>query len=534
MQVIHYRQAATEAEFEAIHRLNHQVFASEIPQHAPQPDGRLVDRFHETNTYFIALCDNQLAGMVAVHSGPLFSVARRLPNPEILCRLQFPLEVRLLAIDPAYRQRTVLNGLFVQILNYARQQGCSDLLISGIAQRVSMYRRLGFEPLGPAVEEAGTAFIPMRLPLHAPSRRFLRRSQLHARHFQRIHAISLLPGPVQIGPEACAALAREPFNHRTPAAIDLYESLRTRLSALVPDSACAIVPGSGTFANDLVAANLRLLYGSRPGLVLANGEFGERLLAHASAAGLDFRAQVRSWAQPWDIEAVEDELRCGAAWIWCVHLETSTGMLNPLDQLCRLAMRRNVAVAADCVSSLGDLAIPDGLTLASSVSGKALGSFTGLALLFASAAAQRKLVANRLPTCFDLARALHTPGPVSTLSMPLVQALSAALDADPPTPARYAERHQLGLFVRDQLRQLDLRPLVDEAHAAPSVTTFAVPSADLITHALAAGFRLAADSPYLQRKRWAQCVTMGQLCREQLQPLFDSLRNWKSQHDRRL
>ena len=42
--------ATEDWEFDQIHRLNHQTFAEEIPQHTAQPSGRLVDRFHDENT----------------------------------------------------------------------------------------------------------------------------------------------------------------------------------------------------------------------------------------------------------------------------------------------------------------------------------------------------------------------------------------------------------------------------------------------------------------------------------------------------
>ena len=60
-------KVATEPwEFEQIHHLNHQTFAEEIPQHAADPLGRLVDRFHDQNTYMIALAGRELMGMLAI------------------------------------------------------------------------------------------------------------------------------------------------------------------------------------------------------------------------------------------------------------------------------------------------------------------------------------------------------------------------------------------------------------------------------------------------------------------------------------
>ena len=47
-----------------------------------------------------------------------------------------------------------------------------------------------------------------------------------------------------------------------------------------------IMLGTGTLANDAIALQLRSLKGK--GLVLTNGEFGNRLVGHASRAELRF------------------------------------------------------------------------------------------------------------------------------------------------------------------------------------------------------------------------------------------------------
>jgi predicted N-acetyltransferase YhbS len=172
LQVGHYlfKRADANHEFEQIHRLNYRTFVEEIPQHAPSDTGRLVDKFHHKNTYFIVVRDEQVVGMVSVHGQTPFSVAGRRPDPEILerpgCR---PLEVRLLAIEPQERSGNVLIGLLWMALEHARNGGFTDVYISGVADRVEMYRRIGFEPLGPAVSDGTASFVPMKVsfPLEA-------------------------------------------------------------------------------------------------------------------------------------------------------------------------------------------------------------------------------------------------------------------------------------------------------------------------------------------------------------------------------
>ena len=98
-----FREPRSTAELEALYRLNHRVFAEEIPQHGPS-GGRLVDKFDHKNRYFVALRDGRLVGMLAAHDEPPFSAADKLKEPAALEAVRDScLEVRLLAVEPSLR-----------------------------------------------------------------------------------------------------------------------------------------------------------------------------------------------------------------------------------------------------------------------------------------------------------------------------------------------------------------------------------------------------------------------------------------------
>jgi len=528
MSGIEFKQAQTEDEFEAIHRLNHRIFAEEIGQHGRRADGRLVDKFHGQNAYFVARQDGELVGMVSVHAGPEFSIASRLQDVDVLRALRTPLEVRLLAILPEYREGAVVAGLFSQVNEYARRNGYSDLLISGIVEREGMYRKLGFRPMGPPVACGEAAFMPMRLSVDAPPDEFRRREQMYMARWQRRHTLSLLPGPVEIAEPVARAFHARPVSHRSSAFLEMYGDTRLRLSELMGGLECVILSGSGTLANDTVGANLRAAFGEEPGLVLSNGEFGERLIRHAARTGLKARELRFGWGEPWDFVAIEAALDARVRWMWAVHLETSTGVLNGLPRLLALAEQRGVAVAADCVSSMGAAdahSVGDARCfLASGVSGKALGSYAGLAFVFVSADAMERLEGSALPATFDVMEAVKTPGPVTTVSSPLVSATHEALllkyNGGAGFRARVAEYEALGRWTRERMREIGLALLAREEHAAPVVTTFALPSGDFVRRCARAGFRIAHQSEYLERRGWGQIATMGDVNRNRLEPLF--------------
>ncbi|HTQ79121.1 MAG TPA: hypothetical protein VMM92_03935, partial [Thermoanaerobaculia bacterium] len=79
-----FKRADADHELEAVHRLNYRTFVQEIPQHPDSGDGRLVDKFHGRNVYFVALRDDQVVGMISANDRPPFSVAERLADPTIL------------------------------------------------------------------------------------------------------------------------------------------------------------------------------------------------------------------------------------------------------------------------------------------------------------------------------------------------------------------------------------------------------------------------------------------------------------------
>lgn len=528
MTDIQFKQAESSEEIEQIHRLNHRIFAEEIGQHATTPDGLLIDKFHARNRYFIATRQGQLIGMVSVHDGPDFSIASRLADKSILARLRAPLEVRLLALLPEFRNRSLLAGLFWQVFHFARASHYSDMLISGIVERLPMYAKMGFRPIGPPVADGAAVFVPMRLSLEAPPDRVKAKSHLYESRWNRSHSISLLPGPVAIADPVIRAFHRPPVSHRSSSFIAQFEEARLRLSDLMGGMASVILGGSGTLANDAVAASLRAAFDHAPGLVLANGEFGERLIRQAHCAGLNCTSLRWPWGSPWNFAQIEERLHARPAWVWAVHLETSTGVLNDLPRLSRLAADAGIPVAADCVSSLGAVDISGSrLFLATGVSGKAIGSFAGLSFVFASAQALDCLHGKPLCPTFDITEAVRAQGPTSTISSPLLLALSEALrqnfSAASACQARFAHHSELGRWVRRRIRAAGLDVLAAEETAAPTIATFPLPSRTFARQCLLAGFQIAHESEYLRSRQWAQIATMGNLDRRTLLPFFEAL-----------
>ena len=153
-------------EFEAIHRLNYRTFVEEIPQHAANPEGRLVDRFHEQNVYLVCVDGPEVVGMLALRTDRPFSLDLKLPNlDELLPPGRRIGEVRLLAVDPSRRHSKILPGLFRLVEREALGRGLTMLIVSATTRQGRLYERLGFVPFGPQVGNEQARFQPMCLTL---------------------------------------------------------------------------------------------------------------------------------------------------------------------------------------------------------------------------------------------------------------------------------------------------------------------------------------------------------------------------------
>ena len=148
-----FKRAETDAELEQVHRLNDETFVREVAQYADSGTGRLVDKFHDKNTYLIAMLGDELVGMVVVHDRPPFSVADRLPDPSVLNGLDGrPMEVRLLAVRPGHRRGPVFSGLLWALREHARRLGHTRLPhLRVLEERASRSTRSSASaPSGPA------------------------------------------------------------------------------------------------------------------------------------------------------------------------------------------------------------------------------------------------------------------------------------------------------------------------------------------------------------------------------------------------
>ena len=514
-----YRYTVAAPEHAAqIHALNHATFAGEIPQHAPTADGALVDRFHADNTYLVALDGATVAGMLALRTARPFSLDGKLPDLDAHLPPERPVvEIRLLAVRPERRHGRAFFGLMAYAARWMVHAGYRAAIISGTPRQMGLYERMGFRPFGPRVGHDGAWYQPMLTTLDDTVRTLPALLPDVPED-----ALSLLPGPVALHPAVAAAMATPPVSHRGDAFAALHARVVAGLAARLGLPRVALMLGPGTLANDTVAAHLAA-WGA-PGLVLSNGAFGERLADHARRHGLAHDVLRAPWGDQLPFAEVAERLRAlpRPAWLWAVHGETSTGVLNDVPRLAALAADAGARLCIDAVSTVG--AVPtdfSGAMMASGVSGKALGSTAGLAFV---AYGTLPPATRPIPASLCLAAVAAADGIPSTSSSPLLAALDAALArAD---GARMARLQRQGLDVRRALRDRGFTLLAPDDALLPTVQTVVLASPE---EAEAVGARLAAlgilvsyQSAYLRARGWLQLCTMGEQTDAQVGAALDA------------
>jgi len=506
--------ATLDEEFEQIFRLNHRTFVDEIPQHAAHDDGRLIDRFHAENRYVICKDRDEVVGMIALRGSRPFSLDAKLPDLDrYLPRNRSVCEIRLLAVRPGYRHSRVLPGLVRELARVCRESGLEYAVISGTTRQLRLYAHLGFEPFGPLVGKPGAYYQPMGISIEGFTGKvtwLALPTQETLPPPSRGAAKCFLPGPANVHPSVLAALAGPPRSHRSPDTASVLKDCRARLATMTRANDVQILLGTGTLANDAIAQQLRLV--GRPGWVLSNGEFGERLVDHARRAGLEFTAHRARWGEPFDFDALRRraEKRAKPHWLWMTHCETSTGVLNELTEFKRIARAAGARAVLDCISSIGNVDVDlRGIALASGVSGKGLAALPGLAFVFHGRKELRR--GSRVPRYLDLALYAANASVPFTHSSNLLAALAAALELAQPGDS--ARRAAISAMARAGLAGRGLRIVDDGTAPAPFVVSIALPesapAARVGEAMLELGHEVAFESRYLRTRNWIQIAWMG-------------------------
>lgn len=299
--------------------------------------------------------------------------------------------------------------------------------------------------------------------------------------------ILLNPGPVTLSAGVREAAVSADLCHREPEFQELQAEV---LGGLLQVYGCAFgewVPvalgGSGTAAmeamiSSLAPADARLL-------VPQNGVYGERSARIAAIHGIAHEVLDHAWGGELDMDAIERALATGRfSHVVMVHHETTTGRLNPLEDVADLCARHGARLLVDAVSSFGaeaiDFAHP-ALDACAATSNKCLHGIPGLAFVLCRATA----LSGELP---ERSLYLHLPrwaGPQAAGSTPFTPAVNAwlalhealgELEAQGGWQGRRERYLQLAEQVRAALEGMGVEPWLDPASSSCVLRSYRLPA----------------------------------------------------------
>jgi alanine-glyoxylate transaminase/serine-glyoxylate transaminase/serine-pyruvate transaminase len=191
------------------------------------------------------------------------------------------------------------------------------------------------------------------------------------------------PGPLDIHPRVYRALTSPVIGHMDPAYFKILDQIGAGLRQVfqTQNQVTHATPGTGTSGMEACVANL--MEPGDPVLVCVHGYFGDRVRLMAERQEAEVTVIEAEWGKPTDPQKVAEALKAKAyKVITVVHAETSTGVLQPMDDIVSLAKEHGVMILLDTVTSLGGVELKAdewGLDAAYSCSQKCIGCPPGLA-----------------------------------------------------------------------------------------------------------------------------------------------------------
>ena len=296
--------------------------------------------------------------------------------------------------------------------------------------------------------------------------------------------ILLNPGPANTSRSVRAALLMPDLCHREPEFFDMMRDCRERL---VRAADCAerftavLFTGSGTAAVE--AAVSSVVPEGRALLVVNNGVYGDRLVRMARAHGIPTEVLTYDFTTPVSPGDVEAALRARpeVSHVAVVHHETTTGLLNPVMDVARVAARAGRRVLIDAMSSLFGERLDvdaDGVDFVMASANKCLQAVPGIAFVLGRRSALDALAGRAPRTVYlDLHAHYVSQERDNTPFTPAVQVLHAMrqalveLEAEGVAAriARYAENARV---LRSGMTALGFEILVPEGARSNILTTF--------------------------------------------------------------
>lgn len=198
-------------------------------------------------------------------------------------------------------------------------------------------------------------------------------------------------------------------------------------------------------------------------LICAKGAYGERMEDIVKHAGIDYTIYHEKYDRVLDAGKVNEILKNDPAitHVSMVHSETTSGILNDIESVAKVVKENGRTMIVDAMSSFGGVDIPVGEW--------------GIDFIISSANKSRSLSLD----LYDQWETMNKDGKWRFTSpthvvLAFYQALKE-MEAERGIPARHQRYVENNRLLIEKMKELGIRPYIDEEHQGPIITTFFYP-----------------------------------------------------------
>ena len=298
----------------------------------------------------------------------------------------------------------------------------------------------------------------------------------------------LTPGPLTTSAATKEAMLHD-WGSRDAAFIETNRRVLERLLAIAgaeESHVCVPLQGSGTFTVEATLGTL--IGGNDKALVLINGAYGHRMAKILDYAGRAHAILETPEDTPPDLDALEAALKADAeiTHVVCVYCETTSGILNPVADIARIAAECGKSLLIDAMSAFGALPLDAAEISFDAVmasSNKCLEGVPGMGFAIIRRSALEACQGNAHSLSLDLYEqwtAMEANGQWRfTPPTHVICAFDAALDqfdAEGGRKGRHARYSANCRILVDGMRALGFETLLPDDLQAPIIVTFKMPA----------------------------------------------------------
>ncbi|EJQ09191.1 2-aminoethylphosphonate-pyruvate transaminase [Bacillus cereus BAG3X2-1] len=272
----------------------------------------------------------------------------------------------------------------------------------------------------------------------------------------------------------------------------MVQDVRNRLVSLATKEeekyTTVLMQGSGTFSVEAVIGSVIPTNGKL--LICTNGAYGKRIVQIAEMLHIDVVvSQTEEW-EPTNIAEVEKILQQDQeiTHIGVVHCETTTGIINPIVDVCKLGKQYGKVTIVDAMSSFGGIEIDIAdlqIDFLISSANKCIQGVPGFGFVIAKRDELLKCQGQARSLSLDLYDQWETMENQNgkwrfTSPTHVVHAFYQALlelEKEGGVRARYNRYYNNQKLLVNRMGEIGFKPLVDEKYQSPIITSFIYPEA---------------------------------------------------------